>query len=109
MEYLYSVFWKNYKIGYILSKDNKFIFTYNEEGLENANKEGFDFLIGFPDINKIYINDTMFPIFQYRIKTNERLKRDNEIIDNLNFNNFTLVTDYISIIEEKEDINAKRI
>jgi len=110
MEYLYSVFWKNYKIGYILTKDNKFVFSYDKDGLKEANKEGFDFLIGFPDINKVYINDTIFPIFQYRIKTKERLKRDNEYsLNNLNFNNCVLVTDYISIIDEKEYTDVKRI
>lgn len=111
MEYLYSVFWKDFKIGYILTKCNKFIYTYNKDGLKQANKDGFDFLIGFPDINEIYVNDTMFPIFQYRIKTKERLKRDNidNYNDKLNFNNSILVTDYITIIDEKEQTNAKRI
>lgn len=110
MEYLYSVFWRDYKIGYILTKDNKFVFSYDEDGLKQANKEGFDFLIGFPNINKVYINDTMFPIFQYRIKSKERLKRDNEDnLNDLNSNNSVLVTDYISIIDEKEYTNAKRI
>lgn len=110
MEYLYSVFWKQYRVGFILTKDNKFIFTYDKDGLNKASTEGFDFLIGFPNINEIYVNDKLFPIFSYRIKTKERLKRDNiEITDNLNFNDGKLVTDNISIIKEEDYTNAKRI
>lgn len=110
MEYLYSVFWKQYRIGYILKKENKFIFTYDKEGLKESSIEGFDFLIGFPNTDEVYINTTLFPIFSYRLKTKERLKRDNILNTNdLNFNNCKLVTDNISIIKEENYTNVKRI
>ena len=44
------------------------------------------------------------------VKTKERLKRDKvQMIDKLDFNKATLVTDNISIIKEKDYTNAKRI
>ena len=110
MEYLFSIFWKNYRIGYIFNREKKFVFFYDTDGLKEASIEGFDFLIGFPEINKIYINNTMFPIFSYRIKTKERLKRDNIKYNNdLTHNSAKLITDNISIIYEKDCLNDKRI
>jgi len=110
MEYLYSVFWKQYRIGYILKKDNKFIFTYDKEGLKESSVEGFDFLIGFPNVDEIYVNANLFPIFSYRLKTKERLKRDNiSNINDLSFNNGKLITDNISIIKEENYTYVKRI
>lgn len=107
MEYLFSVYWKDYRIGFLFSRNKKYIFLYDKENLYEVSKEGFDRLIGFPDLNNIYISDSMFPIFSSRIKSKERQIRENlsgnsDFIDTLINTNGKLVTDNIKIIKESE-------
>lgn len=99
MDYLFSVYWKNIEIGSCFLYKNKYLYIYNQDGLSEAKKFGFDKLIGFPDTNKVYINNNLFPIFESRIMSNKRLKL-NSIQEKINYLILTegkLITDNISI------------
>lgn len=114
MKYLFSIYWKEYRIGFLFQKEKKYIFSYDLENLSYASYEGFDKLIGFPDINKIYVSDTMFPIFLSRIKTHERLRKE-ENFDNIDCVDYListkgkLVTDNIEIIEDEDIKHVKSL
>ena len=109
VEYLFSVFWKDIRIGLLFKYDNNFLFAYDKKGIHKTKKMGFDKLIGFPDINKIYINKELFPIFDSRIISSKRTKFNNkrEKIDFLIETKGRLVTDNISIDYEDTE-NVKR-
>ena len=107
MEYLFSVYWKDYRIGFLFSRSKKYIFLYDKVNLYEASKEGFDRLIGFPDLNNIYISTNMFPIFSSRIRSKERLIRENidkksSLIESLISTEGRLATDNIKILKESE-------
>lgn len=111
MEYLFSVYWKNIEIGSCFIYKNKFVYIYNKEGIQETSKYGFDKLIGFPDINKIYVRDTLFPIFESRIMSKKRLTL-NSIEDKINYLLLTegkLVTDNISIKKKGIEYDQHRI
>ncbi len=65
-DYLYLI-WKdpitrrNFIVGQ-LSKNCQFEFSYGHEVLD-AMEKGFELLISFEDIDKIYKSDTLFPTF----------------------------------------------
>lgn len=69
-DYLYLV-WKEpqrrsrYIVG-VLKKGDKYEFKY-VDNIKEYIKIGFDLLVSFPDINKKYINDNLFPEFLSRI------------------------------------------
>lgn len=74
-DYLYLI-WKepisrrNYIVGQ-LSKNSQYEFSYGHE-VEQAIKEGFELLIPFDDIDKVYKRDTLFPTFSSRLPDSKR-------------------------------------
>lgn len=74
-DYLYLI-WKepisrrNYIVGQ-LSKNSQYEFSYGHE-VELAIKEGFELLIPFDEIDKVYKSDTMFPTFSSRLPDSKR-------------------------------------
>lgn len=74
-DYLYLI-WKepvtrrNYVVGQ-LSKNGQYEFCYGYE-VKNAIEKGFEPLISFEDINKIYKSDTLFPTFSSRLPDRKR-------------------------------------
>lgn len=74
-DYIYLI-WKepgtrrNYIVGQ-LSKNSQYEFSYGHE-VEEATKKGFELLIPFDDINKVYKSDTLFPAFSSRLPDNKR-------------------------------------
>lgn len=110
MEYLFSIFWKNIRIGILYYYDNKFRFEYDKDGITITRELGFDKLIGFPDINQIYVSKTLFPIFSSRIISPKRssLITRQEKIDFLIKTKGKLMTDYISIkYEDKKYVKSR--
>jgi len=78
-DYLYLI-WKNpqtrlrHVVG-ILKKNDKYEFYYGKE-TKKCQEEGFDLLVSFPDINKKYVSDKMFPEFSSRIPGPNRIDID---------------------------------
>lgn len=74
-DYIYLI-WKdpetrqNYIVGQ-LSKNSQYEFIYGHE-VKEANKKGFELLIPFEDINKVYKSDTLFPTFSSRLPDKKR-------------------------------------
>lgn len=74
-DYLYLI-WKepisrrNYIIGQ-LSKNSQYEFSYGYEVYE-AIEKGFELLIPFDNINKVYKSDTLFPAFSSRLPDSKR-------------------------------------
>lgn len=74
-DYLYLI-WKDpnkrksYIVG-VLSKNGQFEFAYGEE-IDDALRNGFEPLIPFNDINKVYYSDILFPIFSSRLPDRKR-------------------------------------
>ncbi|NLB43296.1 MAG: DNA-binding protein [Clostridiales bacterium] len=74
-DYLYLI-WKepisrrNFIIGQ-LSKNSQYEFTYGHE-VDQAIKEGFELLIPFENIDKVYKSDTLFPTFSSRLPDAKR-------------------------------------
>ena len=69
-DYLYLM-WKEpqkrlrHRVG-ILKKNDKYEFRYTDN-IKDCIDKGFDLLVSFPDINKKYISDKLFPEFLSRI------------------------------------------
>lgn len=74
-DYLYLI-WKepvtrrNYVVGQ-LSKNGQYEFCYGYE-VKSAIEKGFEPLISFEDIDKIYKSDTLFPTFSSRLPDRKR-------------------------------------
>lgn len=74
-DYLYLI-WKSEKsrkqhvVG-ILSKNGQYEFMYGNEVTE-AIEDGFTPLISFPDIEMVYKNDVLFPVFASRLPDKKR-------------------------------------
>lgn len=111
MEYLFSVYWKDIEIGYCFKYKKKFVFMYNQNNIAKTRQFGFDKLIGFPNIDKIYINNSLFPIFESRIIAHKRLalKTNEDKIKYLISTKGKLVTDNISIKKKGLDYGQHRI
>lgn len=54
-----------------LSKNGQFEFTYNNE-VHKAIEDGFKLLIAFPEIDKLYKSDKLFPVFASRLPDPKR-------------------------------------
>lgn len=54
-----------------LSKNGQFEFAYKHE-VDEAIKAGFELLIAFPEITKIYTSDKLFPVFASRLPDPKR-------------------------------------
>lgn len=74
-DYLYLI-WKepntrrNYVVGQ-LSKNSQFEFSYGFE-INDAIEKGFELLISFEDLKKVYKSDTLFPTFSSRLPDRKR-------------------------------------
>lgn len=74
-DYLYLI-WKepisrrNYIVGQ-LSKNSQYEFSYGYE-VDEAIEKGFELLISFDDIDKVYKSDTLFPTFSSRLPDPKR-------------------------------------
>lgn len=103
MNYLFSVFWKNIRIGLVYTHKNNFIYFYDQDGIKESSEFGFNKLIGFPDINKVYINKTLFPVFESRILSSKRSGKMS-IEEKINFllsPEGKLITDHINFKKEE--------
>lgn len=78
-DYLYLI-WKNpqtrkrHIVG-ILKKNDKYEFQYSKE-IRECQNEGFDLLVSFPDIDRKYVSDKLFPEFLSRIPGQNRVNMD---------------------------------
>lgn len=83
---------------------------YDKCGIELTQKLGFNKLIGFPDINEIYVSKNLFPIFESRVISQKRSSALT-LQDKINFLIKTegrLITDHISIkYEDKEHVKRR--
>jgi len=110
MEYVFSIFWKEFRIGLLYQYKNNFVFFYDQEGIDVTKKMGFDKLIGFPDLNGIYISRNLFPVFDSRVTSSKR-SNYNTSKEKINFLIETrgkLVTDNISIQFEGKEYVKRR-
>ena len=75
-DYLYLI-WKNpqtrsrHLIG-TLKKNEKYEFQYSQD-IKKCQEKGFDLLVSFPDINKKYVSENLFPEFLSRIPGPNRI------------------------------------
>lgn len=89
-DYLYLI-WKNpqtrirYNVGF-LKKNDKYEFQYDKNIKECIDK-GFDLLVSFPDINKKYVSDKIFPEFLSRIPGPTRVDIE-EILNKYNLKSY---------------------
>ena len=104
MEYLFSILWRGIRIGFCFKARNKYVFLYDKNGLNETSKLGFNKIIGFPDIEEVYISDYLFPVFDTRIISSKRCKElnHNDKINYLIATKGKLATDSITI--EKEEL-----
>ncbi|GAA0742098.1 HipA N-terminal domain-containing protein [Clostridium oceanicum] len=123
-DYIYLV-WKDYKTSqrYVigkLSKNGKYQFEYRCEDVNKAIENGFEPLIAFPDINKIYESYDIFPAFSSRLP-DKRRKDVKEILSKYKLQKYDafellkksggkLPTDSLEFIEPMflENTNIKR-
>lgn len=83
-DYLYLI-WKNpqTRLRHIvgtLKRNDKYEFQYSNDAQNCQEKNGFNLLVSFPDINKKYVSDKMFPEFLSRIPGPTRIDID-EILE----------------------------
>lgn len=89
-DYLYLI-WKNpqnrsrYMVG-CLKKNDKFEFQYSKN-IKDCLAAGFDLLISFPDVNKKYVSNKLFPEFLSRIPGPTRIDID-EILKKYNLQSY---------------------
>lgn len=89
-DYLYLI-WKNpqsrkrHIVG-ILKKNGKYEFEYSKD-IKQCQKEGFDLLVSFPNVNKKYVSDKLFPEFLSRIPGSTRIDID-EILKKYKLENY---------------------
>ncbi|MDN5216941.1 HipA N-terminal domain-containing protein [Fulvivirgaceae bacterium BMA12] len=55
----------NIEIGFLRCKEGEWIFKYSEEFKEHIDK--YKLIVGFPDVNKEYRSETLWPFFRIRI------------------------------------------
>lgn len=74
-DYLYLI-WKepvtrrNYVVGQ-LTKNSQYEFSYGYE-IKDAMEKGFELLISFEELDKVYKSDTLFPTFSSRLPDSKR-------------------------------------
>ena len=67
MNYLFDVLWNGIKVGDVSKKENKYVYKYYTKGVEEAKNKGFDYIVGFKDLNRIYESEKLFTVFSSRI------------------------------------------
>lgn len=87
-----AVIWKNadngarYEIGR-LSKNDCYEFIYEKNNLDRAIANGFEPLVAFPNFEKTYKNDEVFPAFSSRLP-DKRRKDINQILEKYDLNEY---------------------
>ncbi len=77
-----TVKWKDFIIGYLMQeKGTGYYFKYDAEGLKEARRNGYSYLVGFKDSRKVYASKELFPTFKSRVPSRQR----RDISDKLNF------------------------
>ena len=73
MNKILDVLWKEYVVGYLYqNEEKKYIFKYDKNAVKIAKEHGFDYLVGFKDLDKQYESKELFPIFTSRIPPKNR-------------------------------------
>lgn len=106
--------WNKSTIGYLIKeKDGNYFYRYDQKGIQEARKQGYQYMVGFKDTRKVYCSEELFPAFKSRIPTKQR--RDlAKILSNLGIENYDefdllalsggrLLTDAISFEEYHPD------
>lgn len=63
---------KNYVIGLLSKLAKRYRFEYVKDEVNKAIRDGFELLIGFPEIDKKYYANKLFPLFERRIPPKSR-------------------------------------
>jgi hypothetical protein len=71
-------------------KGDKYIFKYNQPGIHEASKKGFKGLMAFPDFEKEYTNNILFPAFSMRLPDEKRVDID-EILQKYGLSKYVLL------------------
>ena len=107
-----TVKWRKHDIGYLMREDGVgYLYKYNSEGMKKAKEDGFQYLIGFKDLRKVYASTDLFPVFKSRIPTKQR-RNLHEILMSLGIDSYDefdylvatggrLYTDDITVIEDQ--------
>lgn len=106
-----AIRWDEIVIAYLLKgTDGKFYFKYDAKGISDARREGYDYLVGFPKINKVYDSDRLFPAIETRITRMNREdiqkkygKESYDAFDFLAASGGRLITDALSFEEVKTE------
>lgn len=109
--------WNKSIIGYLIKeKDGDYLYKYDQKGIQEARKNGYQYIVGFKDTRKVYSSKELFPAFKSRIPSKQRRDLAN-ILANLGIENYDefdllalsggrLLTDAISF-EEYEPDNSR--
>lgn len=111
--------WNENTIGYLMKeRDGDYFYKYDHKGLQEARKQGYQYLVGFKDIRKVYTSKDLFPAFKSRIPTRQRRDLPNILaelgiekydeFDLLALSGGRLLTDAISFEEYFPDKNVIR-
>ena len=69
-----------YKVAELYKENGHFYFKYILENVKEAQKNGFELLIAFPQINATYENPQLFAVFSARL-SDERRPEIKEILE----------------------------
>lgn len=79
MNNLFDVLWDGIKVGEVSKIDNKYIYKYYTQGVNEAKNKGFDYIVGFKDLNRIYESENLFAVFSSRIFPKNRHDIDQKL------------------------------
>ncbi len=83
-----AVNWNEQIIGYLMKESQgDYFFKYDYKGIQEARKNGYQYLIGFKDTRKLYVSKELFPVFKSRIPTKQRRDLSN-ILENLGIEDY---------------------
>lgn len=106
--------WNKSTIGYLIrEKEGNYLFRYDQRGIQEARKNGYQYIVGFKDTRKVYASDELPTAFKSRIPSKQRRDLAN-ILANLGIENYDefdllalsggrLLTDAISFEEYEPD------
>ena len=76
----------DFKVGELTFKNDKWSFQYSEEFKTTSNN--LNLIIGFPDVNKVYLSQELWPFFKIRIPgLKQPMVREILIKENIEDNN----------------------
>ena len=93
----------NIEVGVLHSQDGEWVFKYTEEFKKHTDE--YKLIVGFPDVNKEYRSDTLWPFFRIRIPglkqpavkeilEKERIDKENEAALLVRFGRKTIANPY---------------